>query len=97
MIKNVIFDCGRVLVHYNEVYIASFFTDNAEDAALLGRVGMARKYWERFDQGVWRTRITKERSKRSFLRVCTRISIVFMRIGSAIVPKSKGSLNLLKM
>ncbi len=51
MIKNVIFDCGRVLVHYDEVYISSFFTENAEDAELLGRIGMARKYWERFDHG----------------------------------------------
>ncbi len=52
MIKHVIFDCGRVLVHYDEVYIASFFADNAEDAELLGKVGMARKYWEQFDLGV---------------------------------------------
>lgn len=51
MIKNVIFDCGKVLVQYDETYIASFFTDNAEDAELLGRVGMARKYWDRFDRG----------------------------------------------
>ncbi len=52
MIKHVIFDCGKVLVHYNEVYIASFFTDNAEDAELLGKTGMARKYWELFDRGI---------------------------------------------
>jgi putative hydrolase of the HAD superfamily len=51
MIKNVIFDCGKVLVQYDETYIASFFVDNAEDAELLGRVGMARKYWDRFDKG----------------------------------------------
>ncbi len=52
MIKNVIFDCGRVIVHYNETYIASFFTENEEDAKLLGKIGMARKYWERFDLGI---------------------------------------------
>ena len=51
MIKNVIFDCGKVLAQYDETYIASFFTDYAEDAELLGRVGMARKYWDRFDRG----------------------------------------------
>jgi HAD superfamily hydrolase (TIGR01509 family) len=51
MIKHVIFDCGKVLVHYDEIYIASYFTDNAEDAELLGRVGMARKYWDAFDRG----------------------------------------------
>jgi len=51
MIRNVIFDCGKVLVQYDETYIASFYVDNAEDAELLGRVGMARKYWDRFDKG----------------------------------------------
>ena len=51
MIKNIIFDCGKVLVFYDETYIASFYTENAEDAELLGRVGMARKYWDAFDRG----------------------------------------------
>ena len=51
MIKNVIFDCGQVLIRYNEVEIASNFTDNAADAEILGKVGMARKYWDRFDLG----------------------------------------------
>jgi putative hydrolase of the HAD superfamily len=51
MIKNVIFDCGQVLIKYNEVDIASFYTDNAADAEILGKVGMSRKYWELFDRG----------------------------------------------
>ena len=51
MIKNVIFDCGQVLIRYNEVEIASNYTDNAADAEILGKVGMSRKYWERFDRG----------------------------------------------
>ena len=51
MIKNVIFDCGQVLIRYNEVEIATNFTDNAADAEILGKVGMARKYWDRFDRG----------------------------------------------
>ena len=51
MIKNVIFDCGPVLIRYNEVEIASHFTDNAADAEILGKVGMARKYWDKFDRG----------------------------------------------
>ncbi len=54
MIKNIIFDCGRVLVQYDERYIASFFTetDNAEDIETLATVAMARKYWNAFDEGV---------------------------------------------
>ena len=51
MIKNVIFDCGQVLIRYNETEIAAHYVDNSEDAELLGRVGMARKYWNRFDEG----------------------------------------------
>ena len=51
MIKNVIFDCGQVLIRYNEVEIASNYTDNASDAEILGKVGMSRKYWEKFDRG----------------------------------------------
>ena len=51
MIKNVIFDCGQVLIRYHEVEIATNFTDNAADAEILGKVGMSRKYWECFDRG----------------------------------------------
>ena len=51
MITNVIFDCGQVLIRYNEVEIASHFTENASDAEILGKVGMARKYWDAFDLG----------------------------------------------
>jgi len=51
MIKNVIFDCGQVLIRYHEVEIASHYTNNGEDAEILGKIGMSRKYWELFDRG----------------------------------------------
>ncbi len=51
MIKNVIFDCGRVLIHYDEHYIASHFAKTEEDISLLATVAMSRKYWEPFDEG----------------------------------------------
>ncbi len=53
MIKNIIFDCGRVIMQYDERYISSFFveTKNAEDIELLATVAMARKYWNAFDEG----------------------------------------------
>ena len=51
MIKNIIFDCGRVIMQYDEHYISSFFTENEEDAHLLATVAMARKYWNAFDEG----------------------------------------------
>lgn len=51
MIKNVIFDCGQVLIRYHETEIAAHYVDTPEDAELLGRIAMARKYWNRFDEG----------------------------------------------
>lgn len=51
MIKNIIFDCGRVIMQYDEQYISSFFTDNEEDSKLLATVAMHRKYWNAFDEG----------------------------------------------
>ena len=51
MIKNIIFDCGRVIMQYDEKYISSFFTDSEEDAELLATVAMHRKYWNAFDEG----------------------------------------------
>ena len=64
MIKNIIFDCGKVIMQYDERYIASFFTDNAEDAALLASVGMHRKYWNAFDDGVLTEEVYLEEVKK---------------------------------
>lgn len=51
MIKNVIFDCGQVLIRYNETEIAAHYVDTPAEAEFLGRIAMARKYWNRFDEG----------------------------------------------
>ena len=51
MIKNIIFDCGQVLIRYNETEIAAHYVDTPEEAEFLGRIAMARKYWNRFDEG----------------------------------------------
>ena len=51
MIKNVFFDCGQVLIRYNETEIAAQYVDTPEEAEFLGRIAMARKYWNLFDEG----------------------------------------------
>ncbi len=51
MIKNIIFDCGKVIMQYDERYICSFITDNKNDIETLAAVAMARKYWNAFDKG----------------------------------------------
>lgn len=63
MIKNIIFDCGRVIMQYDEQYISSFFTENEDDAKLLATVAMHRKYWNAFDEGVLTTEVYLERVK----------------------------------
>jgi len=64
MIKNIIFDCGRVIMQYDERYISSFFTDNVEDAELLATVAMHRKYWNAFDEGTLTESVYLERVKK---------------------------------
>ena len=51
MIKNIIFDCGRVIMQYDEHYISSFFAEDEKDIEILATVAMARKYWNAFDEG----------------------------------------------
>lgn len=55
MIKNMIFDCGRVIMQYDEKYISSFFAQSDEDISLLADVAMHRKYWNAFDEGTLTT------------------------------------------
>jgi putative hydrolase of the HAD superfamily len=64
MIKNIIFDCGRVIMQYDERYICSFFTESEEDATLLAEIGMHRKYWNAFDEGTLTEGVYIERVKR---------------------------------
>ena len=63
MIKNVIFDCGNVLINYDEHYICSFFADNEEDIGILAKIAMSRKYWDAFDAGTLDTEVYKKEVK----------------------------------
>ena len=75
MIKNIIFDCGNVLISYDEHYICSFFSDNEEDIDILAKIAMARKYWDAFDAGtldpdVYKQEVKKELPERLFPAAC---------------------------
>ncbi len=50
-IKNVIFDFGQVLVHFEPSYMVSIYVDDADDKALLEEVVFDRLYWDRLDKG----------------------------------------------
>ncbi|MBQ8546369.1 MAG: HAD family phosphatase [Clostridia bacterium] len=50
-IKNVIFDFGQVLVHFEPSYMVGVYVEDAEDKALLEKVVFDRLYWDRLDKG----------------------------------------------
>ena len=51
MIKNVIFDFGQVLVHFEPEYMTRQYIKNEEDVKLAKDVIFDRLYWDRLDAG----------------------------------------------
>ena len=51
MIKNVVFDCGQVLIHFDPKYMVERYVTDPEDSALLQEVIFDRAYWNRLDLG----------------------------------------------
>lgn len=51
MIKNVVFDFGQVLVHFNPKYMCSKFITDEADLKLAEEIIFDRLYWERLDMG----------------------------------------------
>lgn len=51
MIKNVVFDFGQVIVHFEPSYMVGQFVTDPEDAALLETVVFDRAYWDLLDAG----------------------------------------------
>lgn len=51
MIKNVIFDCGQVLVHFEPEYMVRQYVSNEADVSLLTEVVFDRLYWDELDMG----------------------------------------------
>lgn len=51
MIKNIVFDFGQVLVHFDPHYMVTRYVEEGEDASLLEKVLFDRLYWDRLDAG----------------------------------------------
>ncbi len=51
MIKNVVFDFGQVLVHFDPSYMVGKYVTEPQDKALLGQVVFDRLYWDKLDAG----------------------------------------------
>ncbi len=51
MIRNVVFDFGQVMVHFDPAYMVGVSVTDKEDATLLEEVVFDRLYWDRMDAG----------------------------------------------
>ncbi len=51
MIKNIVFDFGQVLVHFDPKYMVGVYVKDEKDAELLEAVIFDRLYWDRLDAG----------------------------------------------
>lgn len=49
--KNVIFDFGQVLVHWDPIYMTSRYVETEEDIKTVADVIFDRLYWDRLDAG----------------------------------------------
>ena len=61
--KNIIFDFGQVIVHFDEEYMTSRYVENPEDCKLIKDVVFDRLYWDRFDDGTLTVSEAKEMIK----------------------------------
>lgn len=50
-IKNVVFDFGQVIVHFEPEYMVSKYVTDKDDLKLLSEVVFDRLYWDKLDQG----------------------------------------------
>lgn len=51
MIRNIIFDFGQVMVHFDPAYMVAKYVDDAADRAIMEEVLFDRLYWDKMDQG----------------------------------------------
>lgn len=50
-IRNIVFDFGQVMVHFEPSYMVGRYVADSEDARLLEEVIFDRLYWDRLDRG----------------------------------------------
>ncbi len=64
MIKNYIFDFGKVLVEFDPYYMTSQYFDNEDDIKTVSEVIFDRLYWDKLDEGT----ISDEEIKRDVIK-----------------------------
>ena len=66
MIKNIIFDCGRVLIKFNPIDIVNRILPEIEEKSLLSKEIFETEIWQLLDKGV----ISKEEAYKT---ICSRL------------------------
>ena len=51
MIKNVVFDYGNVMIHFDPRYMVSRYVSDANDVEMLTPIIFDRLYWDALDEG----------------------------------------------
>ena len=51
MIKNVVFDYGNVMIHFDPRYMVSCYVSDANDVEMLTPIIFDRLYWDKLDDG----------------------------------------------
>lgn len=51
MIKNIIFDFGQVLIHFDPIYMTSRYIKDESDVKIAATVIFDRLYWDKLDAG----------------------------------------------
>ncbi len=51
MIKNIVFDFGQVLVHFDPLYMTKQYISDPQEAETAAEVIFDRLYWDRLDEG----------------------------------------------
>ena len=49
MIKNIVFDYGNVMIHFEPAYMVGCYVTDPDDAALLTEILFDRLYWDKLD------------------------------------------------
>lgn len=78
MIKNVIFDFGKVLVDFEPTYMTSRYLHNEDDIKLVSDVLFDRLYWDRLDAGtISDSEVISESQKRLPTRLHQKVADIY--------------------
>ena len=76
MIKNVVFDYGNVMIHFDPRYMVSRYVSDANDVEMLTPIIFDRLYWDALDEGSISDGEVVEAVKKRILALCPHASLL---------------------